>query len=222
MIGSSASVTADDSQSVGVVHQDVGVVLLRQGHDLRQRGDVAFHRVDAVYRDEFGGVLRGDAEFLLEAAHVVVRELEGLAEAKARAVDDAGVIQGVEEHEPVSEAEAAHHSQIGLEAGAVGHSFVFADELCELFFELQVDIQRAVQETGSRAARTVFFNGFDCGLLKPRVVRKAKVGIASEHQNPLAVHIDDWVLPRFDRPVVGIDPHGLHFLRQGVLTATRI
>ena len=165
-----AAVTADDAESVGIVHQDVGVVLLCQGYDFRERGDVAFHRIHAVHRDKLRCRLRGDAELLLQAAHVVVRELEGLAQAKTRAVDDAGVIQGIQEHESVAEAEAAHHSQVGLETGAVSHCFVFADELRELFFKFKVYIQRAVQETGSRAARTVFLNSFYCGFLEPRIV----------------------------------------------------
>jgi hypothetical protein len=60
-----------------------------------------------------GGVL----ELLLEVRHVVVAELVAAAEPEATPIDDAGVIEAVEERDVRAVEQARQHSQVDLVAG---------------------------------------------------------------------------------------------------------
>ncbi len=147
-------------------------------------------------------------------------EFAHLAEAQAAAVDDAGVVEGVEEDESAAEGQAADDSQVDLESGAVGYGLVLADEFGKLGFEFFVDIEGAVEKTASGATGSVFFDGRNGRLLEARVIGESEVGIGSEHQHLGAVcHRNERVLSGGNRPVVRINALGFHLIRQGVFGA---
>ena len=93
MAGGSASVFTDDTKGMGIVDQDVGVVLLGETDYLGQRSYVAFHGIDAVDCYEFGRLAYGCPEPALEHFHVVVRELDHLGPAETAAVYYAGMVE---------------------------------------------------------------------------------------------------------------------------------
>ena len=212
-----------EPERVGVVHHYGSLVFLAQAHQVGQRGDVALHRVHAVHDDEFRGVAGGEPEFLLQVRHVVVAELAHLAETQAAAVDDAGVVQGVQEDESAAEAQASHDAQVHLETGAVGHRGLLAHELGELRLQLFVEVEGAVEEAAAGAAGAVFLYRFDGGLLETGVVGKSQIGVGAEHQDLGAVsHGDEGVLTGGDGAVVGIDTQALGLFCALVLGAELI
>ena len=80
-----------------VVHRDDGVVFARQRHDVRQLGDVALHREDAVGEDQLEpGSLRR-LQLVFEVSHVRMLVHGGLTLrdglGEADGVDDRRVIQ---------------------------------------------------------------------------------------------------------------------------------
>ena len=168
--GGAGAILSDHAETVGVVDHDGSPVFPGQAHDVGQRGDVAFHRVDAVHHDELRSVLRGQEELAFQGAHVVVGELAHLAETQTAAVDDAGVVQGVQEDVAAAETEATHDAQVHLESGAVGHGFFLAHELRQFLFQLLVDVEGTVEETAAGAAGAIFLYCFDCGLLEAGVI----------------------------------------------------
>ena len=168
--GGAGAVFADYAESVGIVNHDGGVVLLAEFADAGDGGDVSLHRIHAVNHDELGGVAGGEPELLLQVCHVVVAELAYLAETQAAAVDDAGVVKGVEEDEASAEAEASDNSEVDLEAGAVGDGLFLANELGELGLKLLVNVQRAVEESAAGAAGAIFLDGGHRGLLEAGIV----------------------------------------------------
>ena len=152
MAGRTGAVLTDDAQGVGVIDHDAGVVLLAQRDDLGKLRDVAFHRIDAVDNYELVGSARYCPELLLEPLHVIVWELAHLAETQAAAIDDASVVKRIQESESSAETEAAHHSEVDLEAGAVRDGLFLAHETGELFLQLLVDVEGTVEETAAGAA----------------------------------------------------------------------
>ena len=66
---------AEHAEAVGLVDHQPRAVLLAERDDLRQRGDIALHRVDAVDHDEdAAAVLLRLRELLLEQVEPVVTE----------------------------------------------------------------------------------------------------------------------------------------------------
>ena len=136
-------------------------------------------------------------------------ELAHFAETQAAAVDDAGMVQGVQEDEAAAETEATHDAQVHLEAGAVGYGRFLAHELRQLRLQLLVNVEGAVEEAAAGAAGSVFFYCFDGGLLEAGVVGKSEIGVGAEHQDLAAVsHGDDRILTGGNGTVVGIDSVG--------------
>jgi hypothetical protein len=87
-----APLRAENAGSVGIVHNQAGVVFLLQRHDLLQQPDVAVHAVDAVDDDRSRRVFLSRApENALQVLHVVVPEEKELRAARLRAHKQAGV-----------------------------------------------------------------------------------------------------------------------------------
>ena len=190
--------------------------------DLRELAQVAFHREDAVHDDELDGVLGAAAEAALQVLHVVVLVVQRLGEGKAAAVHDGGVVAVVADDEVIAGEKLRDDAGVHREAGGEAQGFVLAHEGGELFLQLDVDVQGAVQETGAGAAGTILLEGLDARLDDALVAGEAGVGVGTEHQDLVALHFDFRALFALDFTEIGVDPFLYHFLRQVVLRQPRM
>ncbi len=87
---------SDAAGGVGLVDQQAAAVAAGEVRELRQRGDVAVHREDAVGDDQ-RGASRRSPQPPLEVLGVGVPVDEGLRAGQPAAVDDAGVVELVRE-----------------------------------------------------------------------------------------------------------------------------
>ncbi len=145
-VGWSTPPAAQHADGVGVVHHETGVVFLAEGDDLRQRSDVAAHAEDAVHDHEFAGLRIATLQASLQAGHVIVAEALHLAEGEAAAVNDAGVVLFVCDHDVCPTHQGSDRPQIGLEAGAENQRGLLADEGRQLALQFPVEFQGAVEE----------------------------------------------------------------------------
>ena len=105
--------------------------------DLRQRGDVALHREDAVDDDEHAAaVARRPLELLLELVEPVVAERAQLGPREQAAVEDRGVVAGVGDHRVARAEQRAERAEVGLVAGREDDRVLGAHPLGELALEL--------------------------------------------------------------------------------------
>ena len=214
MVRSSAALLAENPKSVGIVHHNGGIVLFAEFHYSRQVGQVSLHRVNPVHDYQLGGFHGHGAELLLQRPHIVVLEFEDLAETQAAAVDDAGVVEGIQKDESVPESQARNHSQIDLETGAVCNCFVLAHEGGKFLFKFEMYVEGAVQEPGTGAGGAVFAYSCNGGFLEPGVVGKPQIGIGTEHHHVLPGHLDHRILSGRYRPIIGVNAQGFYLVRQ--------
>jgi hypothetical protein len=208
-----AAALAEHAEPVGVVHHQARAVAVLEFHDLGKRRQVALHREHAVDDDDLAFVGGGVLELLLQVVHVVVAILEVLAEAEAAAVDDAGVVQAVEERQVAAFEQAGQDAQVDLETGGE-HEHGFAlHELGQSLLELHVDVQGSVEQSRSGTAGAVVSQGLGCGLLDLRVVGQAEVVVRPEHHQRVALVEDRRILGRGQGAVIGIDAFGSHLDR---------
>ena len=146
MLGRSAAMLAEHTETVGVVDHHSRTEALGQGHQLRQRRQIALHREHPIDHDQLALGLGRVSELLLQVGHVVVAELVVAAEAQAAAVDDAGVIEGVEECDVRSVQQTREDAQVHLEAGRERKGLLAAHELGDTLFQLDVDVEGAVEQ----------------------------------------------------------------------------
>ena len=192
-----------------VVHQQPGVVLLGDAHDLRKGCDVPFHAVEPVHHDQLPGLGRNRAQHALQIANVIVLEPLHVRRAEPRAVHDAGVRVLVHDHHVALVHERRDAAQVGQIAGRVDQSGFLAGELGQPLLQLHVHLEGAVEEAGAvvrgaETAKRVLGGGHDLGVLgQPQVVVRAR------HDDAAAVdgHLGAVVLR--DRKEIGVDTCGL-------------
>ena len=103
------------------------------------------------------------------------------------------------------------------EASGVAEGILLADKLGKLLFKLDVEVECAVQEARTGAARAILLHGLDARLDDAVVAGEARVGIRTEHQHMVSAHFNFCSLFAFDGPEIGVHAFRLVFLRQGVL-----
>ena len=103
--------------------------------------------------------------------------------------------------------QGADDAEIRLEARGEGHSAVLMDEIRQLRLQLQMHLQRAVEEAGTGAAGAVALKGLDAGLHDGGLHRQAQVVVGAKHDAALALHKHLHILPGFQRVEVGINAH---------------
>ena len=129
---------------------------MRQCGDLGQRRDVALHRIDAVDDDQdAAAVLLRAVQLLLEQVQAVVTERRAAWPGEQAAVEDRGVVAGVGDHRVLRAEDRAERAEVGLVAGREDDRVLGPEPLGELALELDVQVDRAVEEARAGQARAV-------------------------------------------------------------------
>ena len=170
-----ATTGAKNTEAVGIIHHHARSVFLRQSTDLRQFADIAAHREDAIRDDQFACVLRNGLQLTLQIKHIAVTITEHLRITQTASVIDRGVVLAVVQDIIVLTADGGDDSEVGLETRRNGHTLLVTRELSDLFLELQVQVQRSVQETATAHTRTVFVERSVTGFDNCLVLREAEV-----------------------------------------------
>ena len=103
---------------VRLVDHQAGAVAGAQLDDVHQRRHVALHREDAVDDDQHAAaVVLGAAERALELVHAVVAEGAHLRPREQHAVEDRGVVAGVDDHRVAGVEQRAERAHVRLMAG---------------------------------------------------------------------------------------------------------
>ena len=188
-----------------IVHHDVGIVFLGQSHHFGQRNDIAFHGKHAICDNQLDGIRIALTQTQFQVFHVVMSIFQRLSKRKATALDDGGVVKTVEQQVVVTATQSRHHTQIHLESRAEAHGFFFAYQTGKFFFQFNMDVEGAVEESGARAAGAVFVNGSLGCFLQARVVGKAQIAVGAKHQHILALDFHYRALFRFNGLIIRID-----------------
>jgi hypothetical protein len=189
VLAGTAAVRAEHPDAVGVVDHEAHAEALLERDDLVELRDVSLHGEDAVDHDEdaTARIPGRDLELLLEVCHVVVLVLVVLAEAETTAVDDAGVVEVVEDGDVAASQQRGEHAEIHLEAGGEGERGVALHELGDLLLELDVDVEGAIEQPRPGGARAVHGDRHGGGLLHVGVARQSQVVVRAEHDELVAL-----------------------------------
>ena len=97
MASCAAAAFTDDSDGVGVVHEEPGTVLVADLDDAGQVRDITAHAEHAVNDDEAGLILAYPPEDRIEMPRAVVIEAHHLTLCQSAAVVNAGVIRFIDD-----------------------------------------------------------------------------------------------------------------------------
>jgi len=207
-----------DAHRVRVIHENARAVAPGNLDDFRQARNVAFHRIHAVHDDQFPA-RAAFAHHAVEVVHVIVAELENLAEPEARTIDNRGMIRAVNEHVVAAPDKRRNRAKVRLESGGKHERRFFAAEFRQGALEFDMDVERSIEESRPGASRAVFAHGFEGRRFDARVIRQAHIRIRAEHEHPPASDQDFGVLRGFDHAKIRIQPGGGQFIGLAKLVA---
>ena len=118
MVGGTTALMTQDAQGMGIVHHDVGVVLLGQFHHTRQWNNVTFHREDTIGHNELDRLGSAKLQLGFKGIHIVMVVFPHLTERQATTFDNRGMVEAVQKQVVVSATEGRHHTEIDLETRA--------------------------------------------------------------------------------------------------------
>ena len=141
---------------MSLVDHDRAVVLVLELNDCWQISQVALHREHTVDDNELDSLLGQLLEHTLEVGHVVMLVVELTGKRETTAIDDTGVVAIVADDIVVLAYYHCQHTLIDGEAGREAQAVVLADELGDFLFQLDVQVERSVEEAATGTTRTVF------------------------------------------------------------------
>ena len=208
---------------MGLVYHNIYVlVLVLELHNLGELGQVSFHGEHAVHHDEFHALGRAAAQAALQVLHVVVLVVKALGEGQAAAVYDGSVVTVITDDEIVLGEKLRDNAAVHGEAGGEHQGLVLTHELCELLFQLDVNVQGAVQETGAGATRAVFLERLDTGVDDALVTGKTCICVGTKHHNLVTVHGHLGSLFACNLAEIRINTLFHHFLRKVIFGQPRM
>src|SRR5687768_2871405 len=165
MLGGSASILAEHSRSMRIIHYDYCVVLPRNLENVGKTGDAPFHRKNPVGPDD--AALRIPCAFQLgyEVRHVRVRIDSGVAPGdrfrQAEGVDDGGVIERIGENEVALLDDARRETLVRIPRRHIRQRGLRSDESRNRFLEPAVDREGSADESHAAGAGTVTLESVD-------------------------------------------------------------
>src|SRR5664280_2070705 len=145
---------------------------------------------------------KGDAIYLDRQDHACIYDGARLA------VVDAGMVLPVEVDRVSLTRERGQDAEVDHETRRKRHARRLFHEDGETLFQLDVDVERAVQKAAAGAAGPVFPDGLDRALLDLRMRGQAEVVVRTQHDHLAAAHRDDRVLAGLDGPEEGEEAGG--------------
>ena len=120
-------------------------------------------------------------------------------------VIDRRVVLAVIQDIIVLAADSGDNSQVCLESRRNGHTLLVACKFCDLFLQLQVQVERAVQETATAHAGSVFVERCVTGLNNGLVLCETEVVITAQHDHAVVLHLHHRGLTAFQLVEIRID-----------------
>ncbi len=136
MFQDTATGGAHDPHRMGLVHQQIGAVLLLHRHEFFQRRMIAQHRIDAFDDDDLVAGFVGEArQALIEIDRIIVLEADDRGAAETAGVIDAGMTVSIDDQEVIGARQRRDGAQIGLIAGGEHHAMLLAIEIGKILLQ---------------------------------------------------------------------------------------
>jgi len=186
-------------------------MLLAEVDDRRQVDDVSIHAEHGVDHNQRRST-SGSVELAGERIDVVMFENQELGLRRSAAIDDAGVVPFVADHDALAIDEGGDGRQIGHEAAAVDDRLFGSHERRELSLQPAMQHGSAAEQPDAMVAGAERVDRFHGGRSQPRVMQEPKVLVRAKHQHPptadhnpgavvrLDLRLEEVQLPVLERP----------------------
>ena len=195
----------EHTETVRIVHHHTRAVFLRQLAYLRQFADIATHGEDTIGDNQFAGILRDRFELALQILHIRMTIAKHFRITQTASVIDRSVVLTVIEDVIIFTRDSGDDCEVGLETRGDRHTLFVSGEFGNLLFQLQMQVQRAVQETATADTCSVFVQCFVTRFDNRLVLRKTEVVIAAKHDDAMVLHLHHRRLATLQLVEIGVD-----------------
>ena len=203
MLVCAAAVFAHEADCVAVIHHHERAKLVRKVADRRQIGDKAIHGKYTIGRNEFDPAILSCFELCTQVCHVVVFVTEALCLAEPHAVNDACVVQLIGNHSIFRPEKRFKQAAVCVKAGRIENRVIHSQEICDLAFQLLVDILRAANEADGGEAEAPGVVARLCGFDQRRMIGEAEVIVCAHVEHAMCFcRVDARLLRRGDDTLI--------------------
>ncbi len=171
---------ADEAHRVRFVDQHHRARFLGNADHLRQRCDVAQHRIDAFEHDQLARIGGNALQPLLERFDIVVAEGDDLGPAHRAAIVDRGMAVDIQHHVIALAGDGGDDPEVGLVAGGKDHRVVHSVEFLERVLALLVALIRAIEHAAAGGPATEFLQRLLARLDHVRIEGHTHVVVGAE------------------------------------------
>ena len=205
VVAHATSLTAEDTQSVGLIDHDGGIVFLLQFHNLGQGSQVAFHGEDTVHDDELHLVGLTALQHALQVLHVVVLVAKLGGKGQTAAIHDAGMVAVVADDVVILAHQLGNNTAVDGKSRGNAQGIILAHVGSQFLLQLHVDVEGAVQKAASGTAAAILLHGLATCLDDAVVTCKSSVCVRTEHQHVVTSHFYFSTLLTLDGAKIGIN-----------------
>ena len=130
---------------------------------------------------------------------------EHLCITQTASIIDRSVVLTVIKDVVIFSRDRGNDGKIRLETSGDRHTLFISRKLSNLLFQLQMQVQRAVQETATADTCSVFIECFVTCLDNRLVLREAEIVVTTEHDDPVVFHPDHRRLTTLQLVEIGVD-----------------
>ena len=189
MIAYAPTLTAEDTDAMGLVDHDRAVVLVFQLNNLGQLCKVALHGEDTVDDNELDSFIWQLLQHTLQVFHVIVLVVQLAGKRKTATVHNTCVVTIVADDIVVLTHYHGEYALVDTESCGEAQTVVLADILRYFLLKLYVQVKGTIQETASGTPGAILVQCSLCCINDTLVTCQARISIRTEHQYLVTSHL---------------------------------
>ena len=155
MITNTTALLTEYANTMSFVNHHRAVVLMLQLDNLWKLGQITLHGEHTIDDNQFNGLMGQLLKHALEVVHVVVLIMQLLCKSKTSAIHNTCMVAVVADYVIILVQQGWNNTLVDAETGRKAQAVGLTNILSDFFLQLNMNVERTVEETASGATRAI-------------------------------------------------------------------